>query len=135
MSVQENKEIVRRFVSEVNEQNLDALDQLVAPDLLQEWRGRFAWSFNMFPGHRAEITDMVAEGDKVWVRLSTSGGYAGGWMGIPASDVRWTNTGVYFYRLKGGKIVEGEGFFNVLGHLQQLGAKIVPPERGRGGNA
>jgi predicted ester cyclase len=134
MSIEENKEVVRRFVAEIDEQNLDALHELVAPDLAQQWRGRFAWNFNMFPGHRAEIVDMLAEGDQVWVRLVTSGGYAGGWMGIPASDVHWTNTGVYFYRLKGGKIVEGEGFFNVLEHLKQLGAEIVPPDRGRGKN-
>ena len=53
-------------------------------------------------------------------------------MGIPASDIQWTNTGVYFYRLAGGKIVEDDMVFKVLGHLRQLGAKIVPPETGEG---
>ena len=53
-------------------------------------------------------------------------------MGIPASDVQWTNTGVYFYRLAEGKIVEDEMLFNVLGHLRQLGVTIVPPEPDEG---
>ena len=69
-----------------------------------------AWGQRTFPGHHVEITVLVAEGDKVWVRLATSGGYAGGWLDIPASDAQWTNTGVYFFRLSGGKIAEGRGF-------------------------
>ena len=132
MDTEENKAIVRRVVAAWNDQTLDGLEEYVAPDVLQRWKEQFAWGLSTFPGHRVEITDMVAEGDKVWVRAATSGGYGGGWMGIPASAVQWTNTGVYFYRLAGGKIVEDDMLFNVLGHLRQLGAKIVPAEPGEG---
>jgi len=33
MSLEENKAIVRRFIEAYNKQNLDLLDDLVAPDL------------------------------------------------------------------------------------------------------
>jgi predicted ester cyclase len=128
MSVQENKEIVRRFLEAFNAHDLEALDELTASEYQQRVHNGLARGQSTYPGHHVEITDMVAEGDKVWVRLATSGGYAGGWLDIPASDAQWTNTGVYFYRLSGGKIAEGEGLFDVLNHIRQLGAKVVPIE-------
>jgi C-1 hydroxylase len=130
MSVEENKAIVRRVIETVDKLSLEGLDAVVAPEILQQWEKGIAWSRETFPGHRIQITDMVAEGDKVWVRVATSGGYAGGWMDIPATDKQWSNTGVGFYRFSGGKIVEYEQMFNRLGHLQQLGAKVVPSEPG-----
>ena len=125
MSTQENKEIVQRYVAAYNKQDLEVLDELTAPEYQQQMHKGLAWVYRTYPGHHMEITDAVAEEDKVWVRLATSGGYAGGRLGIPASDVQWTNTGVYFIRLAGGKIVEIHGLFNVLNLLNQLGAKVV----------
>jgi len=128
MSTQENKEIIRRCIAAFNAQDLQALDEVIAPSYQQEVHDQLAWGQRMFPGHRGEIIDMLAEGDQVWIRMATSGGYDGGWMDIPASDVQWTNTGVYFYRLVGGKIVEGQGLFDVMNHIRQLGGKVVPVE-------
>ena len=128
MSIQENKEIVRRHLEAFNAQDLEALDELTAPEYQQRMHDLLAWGQRTYPGHHAEITDMVAEGDKVWVRLTTSGGYAGGWLGIPASDAQWTNSGVFFFRLSGGKIAEAKGLFDGLNHIRQLSAKVVPIE-------
>ena len=128
MSVKENKAVVRRAVEAFDKLDLDGLDEIMSPELLRKWRESLDWGLKVFPGHRIKITDMMAEGDKVWVRLATSGGYAGGWFGIPATDKQWTNTGVNFYRLANGKIVEAEALFNRLGHLRKLGAKVVPAE-------
>ena len=130
MSAQENKEIVRRCIAAFNAKDLEALDEVVASAYQEAMHNQLAGGYRMFPGHHIEITDMLAEGDQVWVRLATSGRYAGGWLDIPASDVQWTNTGIYFYRLAGGKIVEGQGLFDVMNHIRQLGGKIVPVEPG-----
>lgn len=128
MSVEENKAIVRRVIAAADQLTLEGLDECATPELLDQWGKGIEWTKKTYPGHRMSITDMVAEGDKVWVRVATSGGYGGGWMGIPASDAQWTNTGVGFYRLAGGKVVEYSAMFDVLGHLRQLGAKVVPAE-------
>ena len=103
MSVEENKEIVRRVIEAADKLTLEGLDEIVVPEILENWEKGIAWSRKTFPGHRMRITDMVAEGDKVWVRVATSGGYAVGWMDIPATDTQWNNTGVQFYRLSGGR--------------------------------
>ena len=132
MSVKENKIIVRRFLEAFNEQDLEVLYELSAPEQHKHVHEQLIGGYKRFPGHHAEITDMVAEGDQVWVRASTSGGYGGGWMEIPASDIKWTNSGIFIFRLSGGKIVDDDMVFPTLGHLRQLGAKLVPPE-GDGG--
>lgn len=129
MSTEENKAIVRRFIEAINEQDLDTLDQLAVPDLAHHFKQEvIPWLNDTFPGHRMTITDMIAEGDKVVARLATSGGHSGEWRGIPPTGKQWTNTGVYFLRLSGGKIVELSTLFDELNHVMQLGATITPPE-------
>jgi predicted ester cyclase len=130
MSTEQNKAIVRRFIAAINEQDLDALDKVAAPELAQRWKEAIPEAYARFAGNYAEITDLIAEGDKVVARLATSGRHTGEWLGIPATGKQWTNRGVFFCRLSDGKIVEQEGLFNRLDHLLQLGAKIVPPEQG-----
>ncbi len=132
MSIEQNKAIVRRFIAAINEQDLDALDKLAAPELAQRWKETIPRAYGRFAGHYAEITDLIAEGDKVVARLATSGRHTGEWMGIPPTGKQWTNRGVFFCRLSAGKIVEQEGLFNRVNQLHQLGAKIVPPEQGGG---
>ena len=130
MSIEQNKAIVRRFIAAINEQDLDALDTVAAPELAQRWKEAIPQAYGHFAGHYAEITDLIAEGDKVVARLATSGRHAGEWMEIPATGKQWTNHGVFFCRLSDGKIVEQEGLFDNVNLLHQLGAKIVPPEQG-----
>jgi predicted ester cyclase len=131
MSMEENKAIVRRFTEAINEQDLDALDELCAPDVARRWKQEMIpWIYDTFVGHQVTITDLITEGDKVVARLATSGGHSGEWLGIPPTGKQWTNAGVTFCRLSNGKIVEESNLFDVLNHLTQLGATITPPELG-----
>ncbi len=134
MSTEENKAIVRRMIEVVNGlaqggRDDGALDHLVSPEVARELREQtLPWSLRtMGPTHKAEIADMIADGDKVWVRVTTSGDHIGEWMGIPPSHRKWTNTGVEFCRLENGKVVELQGLFDVLNHITQLGATLTPP--------
>lgn len=127
MSVEDNKAIVRRFLEAINQQDEAELAAVVAPDLLDENKEGMQWVHATFAGHRVEITDMVAEGDKVWAHLATSGSHTGEVHGIPPTGKQWTNTGVYFMRVVDGKIVAREGLFDALNMLEQLGATITPP--------
>ena len=128
MSIERNKDVVRRFIDAVNEQDLDALDELAAPDLAQRFKERvIPWLNSTFPGHHMEITEMTAEEDRVVARLASSGGHAGEWRGIRPTGKQWTNTGVYFLRLTGGKVVELVSLFDELNHALFLGATLVPP--------
>ena len=69
----------------------------------------------------------VAEGDKVWCRLRTNGSHTGEWRGIPPTGRQWTNTGIWFFQVSDGKIVEAEWKMDELNLLRQLGATISPP--------
>ena len=80
-----------------------------------------------FSEHRIKITDMVAEGDQVAIRVETRGVHSGEWEGVPPTGKSWTNRGMGLVRVEDGKIIELEFLFDELGHLKQLGATIAAP--------
>jgi predicted ester cyclase len=129
MSIEQNKQIVRRFIEAANHSDTAILDELCTPSLAEGMKKGMAWVFATFgPDHHAEITDLIAEGDKVVARLATRGSHIGEWEGIPPTHKEWTNTGVYFVRLENNKIVEVDSLFDELGHIKQLGGTIQPPK-------
>ena len=100
----------------------------MTPDLARKTKQELLpWVYRLWGDHRIEITDMIAEGDKVWARVATSGGHTGEWKGIAPTGKRWTNTGVMFFRIANGRIAEWSGQFDQLNLLMQLGATITPP--------
>ena len=136
MSTEENKTIVRQVEEAWNSGNLDALDNLFAPNFiahsavpgmpagLQGAKMAHMGSVQALPDRRTTIEDLLAEGDYVVARVRMTGTNKGGfpWLGIPANgnsvDVQWTS----LYRLVDGKIVEHSAVMDMLGLLQQLGA-------------
>ena len=125
MSVDENKAVVRRAVELLDTLEPDALEDVLSPELAAGWRE--IMNHLPFSEHRIEITDIVAEGDQVAIRVATRGVHSGEWEGLRPTGKHWTNRGMGLARLEGGKIVELEFLFDELGHLKQLGATITPP--------
>ncbi len=136
MSVEENKELVRRFVEEFwNEGNADAADELMAPDAeihmptgervaLEGLKG-FAGAFRRsFPDWHSTFEELVAEGDRVAERWTGRGTHRGELQGIPPTGKRVEVPGSVFYRIVGGKIVEFRGQLDMMGLMQQLG--VIP---------
>src|SRR6478672_4774814 len=126
MSVDENKDAVRRAVEMFDAMEPGALEDVLSPELAAGWRETM---INLpFSEHRIKITDLVADADRVAIRLETRGVHSGEWLGVPPTGKRWTNRGMALARLDGGKIVAFEEFFDELGHLKQLSATITPPD-------
>jgi steroid delta-isomerase-like uncharacterized protein len=139
MSAGENKAIVRRGYEAINQNNLDALDEVVAPDItdhdpapgqapglegVKQW---FSSMHTAFPDFRMNVEDMIAEGDKVVARVRLSGTHQGEFMGIAPTGNRVTIKGIDILRVNAdGKIVEHWGNFDDLGMMQQLGV-MEPP--------
>jgi predicted ester cyclase len=71
------------------------------------------------------IEDLIAEGDKVVARLTTSGTHQGVFLGLSPTGKRVMVTGIEIFRLAGGKIVEHWNTYDDLGLFQQLG--VLPP--------
>jgi predicted ester cyclase len=141
MSLEENKTLARRLCaawnacldgrnpSTLTERDLAIFDEIIGHDLAQAHRhGFLSGVYDLWGDHHIEITDLIAEGDNVWLRVATSGGHTGEWLGIAPTGKRWTNTGVLFMRIEGGRIAEWTGQFDTLNHASQLGATLVPPK-------
>jgi steroid delta-isomerase-like uncharacterized protein len=134
------KALARRFYDEViNQGNLEALDELVADDLVehQEMPGMppgkegvyaFVTTFRTaFPDLHAEIQGIVADGDEVWVHAVMTGTHNGDFLGIPPTGKAFSVVAFDRVRVRDGKAVEHWGASDDLGMMTQLG---VVPEMG-----
>jgi predicted ester cyclase len=70
------------------------------------------------------IEDMIAEGDKVVVRMTMRGTQQGALGGIPPTGKQVAVSTIDIVRIEGGQIAEEWGIDDRLGMLQQLG--LVP---------
>ncbi len=136
MSTETNKAIVRRFFEEVFNQNrLEVIHEIFA----DHFGGHGSASHAPLQGHslvahtvhhyrRAfpdihfTIEEMIAEGDRVVVRITYTGTHQGEFLGVPATQRKVIVTGVEEARIEDGKIVEESWhFFDEIGLLRQLG--------------
>lgn len=124
MSTEQNKATVRRFIEMLDTNELAALDDVLSPELAQDWQGGI--SMDWVTDHHITVTDIVAEGDKVVVALATRGIHTGDLEGVPATGKSWTNQGSTFFRLENGKIVDMLVLFDSLNILKQIGVTITP---------
>jgi steroid delta-isomerase-like uncharacterized protein len=132
-----NKEIVRRFVEEVqNNKDPGAYDELNSPDFVnlssppgvpsdREGGKAYLWSlFSAFPDSKWTIDDMVAEGDRVVTKKTMTGTNSGEFAGMPATGKSVTLQYVDILRLRDGKIIEHWLSMDQLSFMQQLG--VIP---------
>ncbi|MCC3374534.1 ester cyclase [Cohnella sp. REN36] len=145
MSVTENKAIVRRWVDEVlNKYNLDVLESMVAPDVInhavpvaemrfgfENFKRTIGVLFAAFPDHHMEIEDMGGEEDKVWYRGTRSGTHLGPGPlpGIEPSGKYVAVQHIHILRLVNGKIAEHWAIRDDLGFLRQIGLLPTPGQR------
>jgi steroid delta-isomerase-like uncharacterized protein len=132
----ENKTLIRRYFEAIDAGNLAALDDLVASTFIRhdpnaaeikslaDLKRHLRMVYTATPDLRHTIEDMVAEGDRVALRLTARGTHTGDFMGIPPTGKPVTVTGTGICRIADGKIQEDWFNSDALGLLQQLG--VVP---------
>jgi len=138
MSLEENKAVVRKFIEAYNKHDLSSIEDFVAPDFVDHTHkgGReglkqlFAMAFKAFPDWHETIEDIIAEGDKVWVRVTTTATHKGEWQGQAPTGKKLKSEMVDIYRIVNGKHVEGRFVTDSLAFLKQLGA-IEYTEQGK----
>jgi predicted ester cyclase len=69
---------------------------------------------------------VIAEDDKVVLRVTAGGTHQGEFQGIPATGRTVTITGMGIARIEDGRIAESWWDFDALGLMQQLGAVPAP---------
>jgi predicted ester cyclase len=135
MSVEENKALIRHFLREIAEGNLDVIDELVAPDFVdhsllpgqgssrEEFKRSAAEILSAFSVTSFVIEYQVAEGDMVVTRYVERAVHRGEFMGRPPTGNEETFTALYVHRIVGGKIAEEWSEANTLDvtlqHLEQ----------------
>jgi steroid delta-isomerase-like uncharacterized protein len=135
MSIEQNKVIVRRFIDGYNNRQLEVFDELVADDYLDHAHGQrgrenlrqlFTKAFEAFPDWHEAIEDIIAEGDRVWLRIKATGTHTRDWevfgARLPATGRTITMNMVFIWRVVDGRIAEGWEVDDNLEFLTQLGA-------------
>ena len=130
MSLEENKAVIRSLYEADNKKDLSILDELISPDFFDpafKLRGPESYKqfetmfFKGFPDWHETIEDIVAEGDKVWVRFTGRGTHKGEWLGLAPTGKKITITGVQIWRIIDGKVVEKDSVGDLLNAYKQLG--------------
>ncbi|MDQ5823153.1 MAG: ester cyclase [Chloroflexota bacterium] len=137
MSLEENKALVRRLIEEdLNLTNLTAANEIIAEDFfdhtnppgmqhgLDGHKQIVALFSRSFPDLKWTINDMIAEGDKVAIRVSMEATHLGDFFGIPPTGNRVMVEGIHVLRCANGKIAEHWGNNDDMGLMRQLG--VVP---------
>jgi steroid delta-isomerase-like uncharacterized protein len=137
MSPEENKRIVRRIMSALNERDLDEVVSYYQSDaVFHGWAPEpvdvagyqaimsgilEAFPDSLFPSH-----DIIAGGDKVVVRHSLYGTHEAAFQGIPATFKPVVVNAMVIFRMENGKAAELWLNADFLGLMQQLGVIPVP---------
>lgn len=134
MSTDDNKALVRRFIQQVFvEGRVGAVDELLTDDFTAHTWGA------MTPGRDGlkaamervaaglanvsmEVEDLIAEGDRVAVRLTSRATQVGPFMGMPPSGKRYEIGEIHIFRIADDRIAEHWHQADFLGMMRQLGA-------------
>jgi len=142
-TVEQNKATARRWSEELWERgNLAVADEIVAADYVRHDPGdpfpargpgdvkRIVTMLrSMLPDLQIHVDAIVAEGDLVVSRYSTTATDTVGYMGRPATGKTIHASAMQMFRFADGKIVESWAVRDDLGVLRQLGHVPAPPPR------
>ena len=133
MSVEKNKAIIRRYIDEVYNRGDDAvIDELTAPEFVfyvhaklghkgpQGMKDAIAAWFRGFPDMHNGIEDIVAEGEKVALRLSFEGTHTGPMFGHAPTGKRVTTTENVIFRVVDGRVTELWEEWDQTGFMKQI---------------
>jgi predicted ester cyclase len=135
MSTEQNKAVVRRFISEaLSGRNVGVADEVLAPNYVNRTTGADLVAFKGFlTGMQSALTevqfdidDLVAEGDSVVARWKMEATHTGSLMGEPPTGKRVSARGLTYYRLDNGRIVEDDPL-STPDLLQELGVQMPAP--------
>ena len=143
----EHENIVGRWFDDLfTRGDLDAVDDLVAPNLVVHWQGGaeaihgrenfrewLRWYTSAFTEREWSVHDVISEDAKAVARNSGWVTYRGGLLGIPSEGQRVLETGILILRIEEGLVQEVWSEMSDLQVMMQLGAFPPPGQDGGGG--
>jgi len=132
--LENNKHVYRRYIELLNAQDFDALPEVVDPDKYREicvgftpgWVNLPAAVASLrqvltgIPDLNARIDDAVAEGDRVYARLTVRGTNSGPFYGIPATGGAYEVNMFDYATIEDGRIVERIQQSDTLSQMRQM---------------
>jgi len=126
LSTEGNKAISNRVAQAISVGDLDALNELMAPEIAEEFKRDVTEIRRAFPDYAGTNVEQIAEGEKVANRFVFMGTHLGEFEGVTPTGKRVEFTGNSIDRVAEGKIVESWVEVDMLGVLRQLGALPGP---------
>ena len=139
-AVERNKALVRELTEAVwNRRGLDRIPDFYALDFVADYRPysplreghdgirrmvESAWM--AFPDYHEELHELIAEGDRVVVRLTISGTQNGQWGPLPPTGKRVRFEEIVILQIRDGKVRRQRGIPDNLDALRQLGVVPTP---------
>jgi len=136
----QNKVVVRKFFEAIDNGNLDIVKELVADDFAVQAPGLpEPWGIDnliqvikthyaSFPDWTHVIEDIIAEGNKVAVKLTQNGTHKAEYEGIPATENKVIMPAMHLITIVDGKVKEWWVIEDYLGLYMQLGMELKPKE-------
>lgn len=133
---EQNKEIVREVINAIDSGDLDKLGSLLSEDFAlyspgsqQPWRKEDLFRarnthFAAFPDWIHKIEIMVAEGDKVAVKLTQYGTHKNQYKGIEPTGKSVTVSATQIMMIVNGKVTQWWALEDNLGLMTQLGMEL-----------
>ena len=135
--LEENKAIALRLIEVFNGRQLELLEDVLHP----EFRGRgisafpqsssdvgpgarrklFEMFYQAMPDARAEVLEVVAEGDKVVLIDRFGGTHRGEFLGRPGTGDHIEWMAIHIYTIRDGRVLEDATMTDALAIMQQLG--------------
>lgn len=138
-ALEERTRLARRIPEEIaSEGAIDVVDELFAEDVVarigpfgaaagrDEFRDLPQRMRGAFPDLDATVDGIVAEGDRVAMRVTLSGTHRGQFMGVAPTGESFEIEHAVFVRFAGDEIVELWGQPDAFGLLRQLGVLEDP---------
>ena len=124
ISTEENKAVSNRMVEAIGRADFDAFDELMAPELAEEFKQGVSELRRSFPDYHGTNEIQVAEGAMVANRFVYYGTHRGEFMGVAPTGRRVTFRGLTLDKVVDGKIVENIVEMDLEDVLGQIGAVV-----------
>jgi len=123
---EQNKALVRHFLQELAEENVEVIDELLSPDFVdrsllpgqgptrEDFRRSVAEILDAFRITSFAIEEQIAEGDTVVTKYTERSVIRGEFAGMPPTGTEESFEGIYIHRLSDGKITEEWSQANTL---------------------
>jgi predicted ester cyclase len=124
---EQNKQVVREYYERVlNGRDLEAVgDFFVDERTVEGVKGGCFRYFEAFPDLHIALDDVIAEGDRVFVRSTMTGTHDGEYKGIPATGRHVAAESAEVFRVADGRFVGYWCLTNVAGLMRQLTEEVA----------